>query len=140
MNRRDFMILTAAASAAPALPALAGIKGAIDYVPGLVTERLAAGETLFLDFSASWCSTCKAQERVIDALIDENPAYMQAVTFIVVDWDIYANDPLTQSLNIPRRSTLVVLKGNKELGRIVAGTSRKDIKGLMDTALGTATS
>ena len=139
MNRRDFMILTAAVSTAPALPAFAGIKGGIDYTPGMVTDRLAAGETVFLDFSATWCSTCKAQERVIDALTAENPAYMQTVTFIVVDWDTYANDPLTQSLNIPRRSTLVVLKGNQELGRIVAGTARAEIKALMDTALGAAT-
>jgi thiol-disulfide isomerase/thioredoxin len=139
MNRRDFMILTAAVSTASALPAFAGITGGIDYTPGMVTDRLAAGETVFLDFSATWCSTCKAQERVIDALTAENPAYMQTVTFIVVDWDTYANDPLTQSLNIPRRSTLVVLKGNQELGRIVAGTARAEIKALMDTALGAAT-
>jgi thioredoxin 1 len=38
-------------------------------------------------------------------------------------------------MNIPRRSTLVVLKGNKELGRIVAGTAKDDIKALMDLAL-----
>lgn len=139
MNRRDFMMLTAIVSTAPALPAFAGIKGGIDYTPGLVEDRLAAGETVFLDFSATWCATCKAQERVIDALIAENPAYLQAVTFIVVDWDRYATDPLTQRLNIPRRSTLVVLKGERELGRIVAGTSEKEIRNLMDLALAAAT-
>jgi hypothetical protein len=38
-------------------------------------------------------------------------------------------------LNIPRRSTLVVLKGDQELGRIVAGTRKGDIKALLDRAL-----
>ncbi|NCT11475.1 MAG: thioredoxin, partial [Rhodobacterales bacterium] len=82
--------------------------------------------------------TCAAQERVINALLDSDPAYAARVTFINVDWDTYANDPLTLRLNIPRRSTLVVLRGEAELGRIVAGTSRDAIKALMDTALAAA--
>jgi thiol:disulfide interchange protein len=113
---------------------------AVDYTPGLVQTELAAGKTVFLDFKASWCSTCAAQERVINALLADNPAYSEQITFINVDWDTYKNDALTQSMNIPRRSTLVVLKGDKELGRIVAGTSKADIKALMDTALSAAMS
>ena len=136
MNRRDFLLLTAAVSTVSPLAARAEVK---DYVPGLVQQELAAGKTLFLDFKASWCSTCAAQERVIGALKSDNPAYDQAITFINVDWDTYARDPLTQSLNIPRRSTLVVLKGDAELGRVVAGTSTKDIQRLMDIALAAAT-
>ncbi|NCO86773.1 MAG: thioredoxin family protein [Rhodobacterales bacterium] len=135
MDRRDFICLTAAAAT---LAPLAARAAALDYTPGLVEDRLAAGETLFLDFKASWCSTCAAQERVINALLDSDPAYAARVTFINVDWDTYANDPLTLRLNIPRRSTLVVLRGEAELGRIVAGTSRDAIKALMDTALAAA--
>jgi hypothetical protein len=37
--------------------------------------------------------------------------------------------------SIPRRSTLLVLRGNQELGRIVAGTSATDIRQLMDRGL-----
>jgi thiol-disulfide isomerase/thioredoxin len=135
MQRRDFLILTGAALALP----IRGMAAPLNYTPGLVEERLAAGETLFLDFKASWCTTCAAQERVITALKAENPAYEASVTFINIDWDTYSRDPLTVSLNIPRRSTLVVLKGEAELGRIVAGTARSDIQGLMDLALGAAT-
>lgn len=131
MLRRDFLILGAAATLFP----MTGFAGTSDYKPGLVGKELGAGKTVFLDFTATWCSTCAAQGRVIEALKAENPAYEQAVSFIDVDWDTYRNDKLTQSLNIPRRSTLVVLHGKKELGRIVAGTSRKDIKKLMDVAL-----
>jgi thioredoxin 1 len=133
MNRRDFLLTSAAALTAT--PALA----ATDYAPGLVDQELAAGKTVFLDFKASWCSTCAAQERVINALKSENPAYEQAISFIDVDWDAFQNAEITQRLNIPRRSTLVVLKGEQELGRIVAGTGRDEIKALMDTALSAAT-
>jgi thioredoxin 1 len=41
---------------------------------------------------------------------------------------------LAQQLRIPRRSTLVLLKGREELGRIVAGTSKAEIKSLLDKA------
>ena len=135
MNRRDFLSLTLAVSTVPALPAFAGFDTGIDYTPGLVTTRLAAGETVFLDFSATWCSTCRVQANIIKDLQAKNPAYLERVTFVSIDWDTYANDPLTKSLNIPRRSTLVVLKGSKELGRIIAGTSPKEIQKLMDIAL-----
>ena len=136
MDRRNFLALSGAAT----LSATAGRAGAapLDYAPGLVTERLKAGETVFLDFKASWCTTCKAQERALEALKSENPAYEQAITFINVDWDTYGKSDLAKSLKIPRRSTLVVLKGDKELGRIVADTSKASIKALMDTALAAA--
>ncbi len=136
MKRREFIALTAAATLMP----LAAHAAFTDYSEGLVDEALARGETLFVDFSATWCSTCKAQERVIDALFAENPAYASNVTFIKVDWDTYKNAAITVMNNIPRRSTLIVLKGDDELGRIVAGTSRGAIKGLMDLALVAAAS
>jgi len=135
MTRRGALALILAAGTALPPPLSAAEPDMIEYRPGLVRERLAAGETVFLDFSAVWCTTCKAQERVIDALQQENPAYQEAVTFVRVDWDEYRGADISRRLNIPRRSTLVVLKGEEELDRIVAGTSRSDIKALMDTAL-----
>ncbi len=128
MDRRSFL-----AGLAATLPFAA--SAATDYTPGLVKKHLDAGDVVFLDFKASWCSTCAAQERVIKALKAENPNYDAKITFIDVDWDAYGKSDLVKNLNIPRRSTLVALKGNKELGRIVAQTSTKSIKALMDTAL-----
>lgn len=135
MKRRDFVL---AASAAALLPTSV-LAEPQEYIPGLVQIELAAGKTVFLDFTATWCSTCAAQSRVMDKLKAENPAYEAAISFVDVDWDTYSNANLTRVLKIPRRSTLVVLKGNAELGRIVAGTSRKQIKALMDLALDAAT-
>ncbi|MDP1669067.1 thioredoxin family protein [Phaeovulum sp.] len=143
MNRRDFLSLTAAVSLATPL-ALAPAKARaassqmLAYVPGLIEQRLAKGEVLLVDYHAVWCTTCAAQDRAITALQAENPAYAQKITFIRVDWDTYWNDPVTTSRNIPRRSTLLVLKGDQELGRIVAGTSKAKIKALLDTALAAA--
>jgi thiol:disulfide interchange protein len=131
--------LTSTAAVTLALPVV--VKAAtLPYSPELLSERLAAGETVFLDFKASWCSTCKAQERVISALKAENAAYVEKITFIDVDWDLHGKSQIVQEMKIPRRSTLVVLRGNQELGRIVAQTGRDEIKALMDTALAAANS
>jgi len=135
MNRRDFVLMTAAVSLAPMTLRAAPIA----YRPGLVDERLAAGETVFITFRADWCTTCARQERVMKSLKDANPAYDAAITFIDLDWDRFGNGELALRLSIPRRSTLVVLHGDEELGRLVAGTSEAAIKDLMDLALGAAT-
>ena len=135
MDRRHFLALTVGAAALP----FAAQAAPLDYTPGLVDKHLKAGDTVFLDFKASWCSTCAAQERVINALKSENPDYAARITFINVDWDDYGKSDLVKRMNIPRRSTLVALKGDQELGRIVAQTGKSEIKALMDAALGAAT-
>jgi len=135
MHRRTFLILTAAA---PFIVHAAQAAGT-PYTPDLLAAELAAGKTVFLDFKASWCPTCRSQGRAIDALRAENPAYDQSISFIDADWDDWGNSAIVTQLNIPRRSTLVVLKGDVELGRIVAGTAKDDIKALMDVALQAAT-
>ena len=134
MQRRHF--LTASAAFVTAGSALAA--NGQTYRRGLVEEELAAGKTVFIDFYTDWCSTCRAQGKIIRDLMASNPAYEQNITFVKVDWDRHAQSELAARLNIPRRSTLVVLKGKGELGRIVAGTRKKDIKALMDAALAAA--
>lgn len=135
MLRRHFLALTAS------LP-LAGLAfragAATMYTPGSAESAMDAGKIVLLDFWASWCSTCAAQERVLAQLKAENPAYEAKIAFFVVDWDKYGQGELSKSLNIPRRSTLVALKGRSELGRIIAGTSKSDIQALLDLAFAAA--
>jgi len=130
MIRRTFLTLLVAAAAAPAIAA-----DMRPYAPGMIRDALADGRTVFVDYAADWCSTCARQERVIQALRSENPAYDQAMVFVRVDWDTYRHHDVSTARNIPRRSTLVVLRGDEELGRIVAGTGTGAIKALMDKGL-----
>ncbi|UZD90781.1 thioredoxin family protein [Cognatishimia activa] len=130
MFRRHFLALSGAAIALPSLS-----FASVEYTPGLVKKHLDQGDTVFLDFKAHWCTTCRAQERVIKSLKAKNPNYDEKIVFIDVDWDQYGRSDLVKSLRIPRRSTLVALKGDTEIGRIVADTSSKKIKRLMDAAL-----
>lgn len=134
MKRREFIALTGAAVLMPLLANAATAK----FKPGVVEAALAEGKTVFVDFYTSWCTTCRAQERHIDALRRENPAYDENMVFVKVDWDIYANSAISKKYSIPRRSTLIVLKGSDELGRNVADPRRSSIKELMDVGLNAA--
>ncbi|MEM6306574.1 MAG: thioredoxin family protein [Pseudomonadota bacterium] len=138
MFTRRFFITTVVASLTMA-PTITRAAAPLDYTPGLVDQLLAEGKTVFLDFAADWCSTCKVQERHIASLTAANSAYQENITFVRVDWDDYGRSDLVKRLNVPRRSTLVALKGDQEIGRVVANTSGKVIQNLMDAALAAAT-
>jgi len=136
MDRRLFLT----ALSATALLPLSGRAAPLDYAPGMINDRLDAGETIFLDYKASWCGTCMAQERVLTRLKAANPAYEANITFINIDWDTYRRTEVVSSLNVPRRSTLIAIGPDRaEIGRIVAGTGEAEIKALMDAALAVAT-
>lgn len=132
MKRRILLSALAACALTP-LAALAG--SSTDYTPGIIQSALDDGKTVFVDYFAPWCSTCTRQSRVIDGLRAANPAYDDAMVFVKVDWDTYKAHEVTTSRQIPRRSTLLVLRGDEELGRIVADTSEGEIKALMDKGL-----
>ncbi|WP_334192944.1 thioredoxin family protein [Pararhodobacter sp.] len=131
MQRRDFLILTAAVSLAP----LTARADFVDYTPGLAEEAMARGDRIILDFYATWCTTCARQQRVMEALRAENPAYDRDLTLIHVDWDRFGTGDLARRLAVPRRSTIIALKGEQELGRSVAGTAMAEIRSLFDMAL-----
>lgn len=133
-SRRTFLVSTfGSAVALTALPALG--RNVVTYAPDLLATYVNSGQPYLLDFSATWCTTCHAQERVLDALQAENTAY-DAIPILRVDWDTYRTGQLVADLAIPRRSTLVMMQGTTELGRIVAGTGQEQIAALLD--LGTS--
>ena len=123
------------ACAAALLSPLAAFAEKIEYSDGVVKQALADGRTVFIDYTTEWCSTCAAQKDVINAALDQNPAYEENILFVTVDWDEYSRAPIAVDHNIPRRSTLIVLKGDDELGRNVANARASDVKALLDVAL-----
>lgn len=132
LSRRQLILGSVAAIGALAFgPARAAT---VPYTPDALSAAKASGKPFILDFFADWCTTCAAQHRVLDKLKANNPAY-DAIPFVQVDWDAEEHGPLVRAMHVPRRSTLIVLKGDKELGRIIAETSEDKIAALLKLAL-----
>ncbi len=72
---------------------------------------------------------------MLKELRGSHPKYNKTIKFILIDWDDYNSHAITTGRNIPRRSTLVLIKDRKEAGRLVAVTDVKKIKTLLDRGL-----
>jgi thiol:disulfide interchange protein DsbD len=78
-----------------------------------VARQLAAGRTVFIDFTAAWCLTCQVNERVVLSQPEIQAAFREKnVTFLVADWT--RRDPaITSALRKYRREgvpTYVILR------------------------------
>jgi hypothetical protein len=72
---------------------------------------------------------------VLKRLRASYPQYNKSINFILIDWDTFGSHTVTTSRKIPRRSTIVLIKGGKEIGRLVAQTSEQKMKILLDKGL-----
>ena len=71
---------------------------------------------------------------MLEKLRASNPKYDEAISFVLVDWDTFRSHAVTTSRRIPRRSTLVLIRGGREKW-LVAKTGEQKIKELLDHAL-----
>ncbi len=81
--------LVASPAPGPTDPGVSG-SGALEwrtFDPGAVQEELARGRPVFVDFTADWCLTCKANERFVigDARVQAELERLGVVTFRA-DW------------------------------------------------------
>ena len=136
MQRRDFLLMTAAITLA--LPLAAKATTTATYSPELLAAELAAGKTVLLDFTASWCSSCQAQGRSLRALRAENPGYDAAISFIDVDWDTWGKSDLAKQFGIRSRGSLVILRGDKVLAQTFTHSQKADLKAMLDKAAAAA--
>lgn len=90
-----------------------------------------AGKPILVQVHADWCTTCRAQEPVIEALL-KDPVYAQFVVFRV---DFDRQKDVLKRLGVPFQSTLVVFKGDAEVSRSTAQVSREVIADQMAKAL-----
>lgn len=105
----------------------------VNFTEASYKRLVASGKPFMLGVHASWCSTCARQKRVINALKASGTPY-KGMTIVEMDWDKYRGTKFAKSLNIPRRSTLIMYNGGREVGRLVAGTGQSQIKKLIDKA------
>ena len=63
------------------------------------------------------------------------PEYNKKIAFILIDWDLHKDGSVTTSRRIPRRSTMVLIRGSREVGRLVGKTDEESIKAFLNKAL-----
>ncbi len=107
------------------------LAGELPFDPKKFDTALAAGESVVVDFSASWCPTCKAQKPVVDKLM-ALPKY-KSVTLFVADYD--KEVALKKQLRVVQQSTFVVFKGGKEVTRSTGQTDPAVLAAVFDKAL-----
>jgi thioredoxin 1 len=100
------------------------------YTAEALAEAQKADKPVALHFHADWCPTCKAQEKALQALKAEPGLDL---TVLVANYD--TEKALKQRFNIRGQSTFVVLRGEKERGRLVGETSAAGIRTVLKTAL-----
>ena len=74
-------------------------------------QAQAAGKTILVDVTASWCPTCRQQRPIVEQIEKEKPN----LVVYEVDFDT-AKDTLKR-FRVQQQSTLIVFKGSKEVGR-----------------------
>ncbi len=117
----SLMVLTSAAHAITTKP----------FSDAEFAKLQAAGKPVAVHFTATWCPTCKLQDKSL-AVLDADPA-LKNVTILKSDYD--QSKALQKQMNVVSQSTFVVFKGKAEVARNAGATEAPEIKTLLSKAL-----
>jgi thioredoxin 1 len=102
------------------------------YTAAALAEAEKAGKPVAVHFHADWCPTCKAQTATLQNLKTEPGLEL---TVLVADYD--NEKDLKKRFNVRGQSTLIVLKGDKEITRLIGDTSANGIRTALKAGLKT---
>jgi len=100
------------------------------YSPDALAAARKDGGPVALHFHASWCPTCRAQEKVFN---DFKPDASLTLPLLVVDYD--KERALKQKLGVRTQSTVIVYRGDKETARVAGETDPAKLKAALRSAL-----
>ena len=126
-SRRTLVALALAVPVASILPAIAASK----YSPAVLAEAQKSGKPILVDVTAPWCPTCKAQKVVLKEL-DKQARFKN---FVRIEVDFDTQKDALKALKATTQSTLIVYKGDKEVGRLAGETRKEAIEALLAKAL-----
>ena len=94
-------------------------------------DRLNAdGKPILVAVHADWCTTCKAQEQVLSSLV-QRPGF-RSLSLLRIDFD--SQKDMFRAFHVIERSTLIVFRGGKEVGRLTGATDTSVIAALLQKA------
>jgi len=100
------------------------------YSPAALAAAQQAGEPVVLHFHASWCPTCRAQDKVFDSL-KSDPALK--VALMEVDYD--KEKAFEKQMKVTAQSTLIVFHGATERSRSTGETDPAKLKSTLQKAI-----
>lgn len=99
------------------------------YSAAALAQAQAEDRPVAVHFHASWCPTCRAQEKSLHGLKGETGLDMAV---LVADYD--TETALKQALGIRSQATLVVWRGKTERARLVGQTSPEALRAALKRA------
>jgi thioredoxin 1 len=127
INRRTLALLAIALPVAIGLPALAATK----FTAAGLADAQKSGKPVLVEITALWCPTCKAQKAVLGDL-DKQARFKN---FVRLEVDFDSQKDVVKALKANMQSTLIVYKGEREMGRLVGDTKKESIEALLAKAL-----
>jgi thioredoxin 1 len=100
------------------------------YSAAALAQAEQANQAVALHFHADWCPTCRAQDKVVQALKNEKGLDL---TILTVNYD--TEKDLKRRFKVNSQSSLIVLRGQKETARLVGDSSTDGIRDALKTAL-----
>ena len=89
----------------------------------------ASGKTIVINSYEVWCGTCSEQTKILDQ------AEKEFKDIIFLSYEQSKNKDIAQKLKVKYWTTIVVYKGNKEVGRIMGQTDKKIIYSIIEKGI-----
>jgi thiol:disulfide interchange protein len=94
-------------------------------------QLLKEGKPILVAVHADWCSTCRSQEIFLKDLLKTSP--YNNLQVLRVDFD--RQKEAMHTFKVQMRSTLIVFKNGKEVGRSTADTNKDSVALMLRKAL-----
>lgn len=97
------------------------------YSNALIEQARETGRPYLIFVHADWCTTCQAQDRVLETMVDD-PRFADLL-ILTIDYDTKRN--LMMLYNVGDRSTFVAFHGTTEISRSWADTTPQGIEAFL---------
>lgn len=85
------------------------------------------GRSIVLAFHSTSCGTCKVQAPILDSLLKEGAH--QSITALQINYE--NSRDLRKKFRVTSPSTVIVIKGGRELGRAIGDTQEDTLRALL---------
>jgi len=100
-----------------------------NFTEEIFENAKASGKTIVINSYEVWCGTCSKQTKILDQ------AEKEFKDIIFLSYEQSKNKDIAQKLKVKYWTTIVVYKGNKEVGRIMGQTDKKIIYSIIEKGI-----